>query len=52
MLLYGLPIHTGTIIGFIMLLGIMTVAAPGVPGGAIMTATALLQSQLGFGRWA
>ena len=48
MLLYGLPIHTGTIIGFIMLLGIMMVAAPGVPGGAIMTATALLQSQLGF----
>ena len=48
MLLYGLPIHAGTIVGFIMLLGIMMVAAPGVPGGAIMTATALLQSQLGF----
>ncbi|GAA1398849.1 dicarboxylate/amino acid:cation symporter [Luteococcus peritonei] len=48
MILYGMPIHTGTIIGFIMLLGIMMVAAPGVPGGAIMTATALLTSQLGF----
>ena len=48
MILYGMPIHTGTIVGFIMLLGIMMVAAPGVPGGAIMTATALLTSQLGF----
>ena len=43
-----MPIHTGTIVGFIMLLGIMMVAAPGVPGGAILTATALLTSQLGF----
>ncbi|GAB2482863.1 dicarboxylate/amino acid:cation symporter [Luteococcus sediminum] len=48
MIIYGMPIHTGTIVGFIMLLGIMMVAAPGVPGGAIMTATALLTSQLGF----
>ncbi len=48
MILYGMPISTPTIIGFIMLLGIMMVAAPGVPGGAIMTATALLSSQLGF----
>lgn len=48
MILYGMPIKTGVIVGFIMLLGIMMVAAPGVPGGAIMTATALLTSQLGF----
>ncbi|WP_420175873.1 dicarboxylate/amino acid:cation symporter [Luteococcus sp. OSA5] len=48
MILYGMPIKTSVIIGFIMLLGIMMVAAPGVPGGAIMTATALLTSQLGF----
>ena len=33
---------------FIFLLGITMVAAPGVPGGAIMAATALLQSVLGF----
>ncbi|MDO9680215.1 MAG: dicarboxylate/amino acid:cation symporter [Bacteroidales bacterium] len=34
--------------GFIMMLGITMVAAPGVPGGAIMAAVALLQSMLGF----
>ncbi|MBQ3350889.1 MAG: dicarboxylate/amino acid:cation symporter [Thermoguttaceae bacterium] len=33
---------------FICLLGITMIAAPGVPGGAIMAATALLQSVLGF----
>ena len=35
-------------IGFIMLLGIVMVAAPGVPGGAIMSALGVLQSSLGF----
>lgn len=35
-------------LGFIFLLGIMMIAAPGVPGGAIMAAVGLLQSQLGF----
>lgn len=35
-------------VGFILLLGIMMVAAPGVPGGAIMAAVGLLQTQLGF----
>ena len=34
--------------GFIMMLGIAMVAAPGVPGGAIMAALGLLQSMLGF----
>lgn len=34
--------------GFIMMLGITMVAAPGVPGGAIMAALGLLQSMLGF----
>lgn len=34
--------------GFIMMLGITMIAAPGVPGGAIMAAIALLQSMLGF----
>ena len=34
--------------GFMMMLGITMVAAPGVPGGAIMAAVALLQSILGF----
>ena len=35
-------------IGFIFMLGITMVAAPGVPGGAIMAATGLLSSMLGF----
>jgi Na+/H+-dicarboxylate symporter len=34
--------------GFIMMLGIMMIAAPGVPGGAIMAAVAILQSILHF----
>lgn len=44
----GLPIDLYTYIGFIFLLGITMVAAPGVPGGAIMAAVAILQSVLGF----
>lgn len=32
----------------VFVLGIMMVAAPGVPGGAVMTAIGLLQSMLGF----
>lgn len=34
--------------GFIMMLAITMVAAPGVPGGAIMAAIAILQQMLGF----
>ena len=34
--------------GFILMLGITMIAAPGVPGGAIMAALGLLQSMLGF----
>lgn len=36
------------IAGFVMMLGIAMVAAPGVPGGAIMAALGILQSMLGF----
>jgi Na+/H+-dicarboxylate symporter len=35
-------------VGFIFMLGVAMVAAPGVPGGAIMAAIAVLQSMLGF----
>lgn len=35
--------------GFICMLGVTMVAAPGVPGGAIMAALGVLQSILGFG---
>ena len=35
--------------GFILMLGVTMVAAPGVPGGAVMAALGLLESMLGFG---
>lgn len=38
----------GTYAGFICMLGIVMVAAPGVPGGAIMAALGVLSSILGF----
>lgn len=44
----GQSLTIGTALGFVFLLGIMMVAAPGVPGGAIMAAVGLLQSNLGF----
>ncbi|MFC3420361.1 cation:dicarboxylate symporter family transporter [Salinicoccus hispanicus] len=37
-----------TMLGTIMLLGIVMIAAPGVPGGAIMAASGVLMSNLGF----
>lgn len=42
---HGAPLFTG----FVMLLSVMMVAAPGVPGGSIMAALAPLASVLGFG---
>lgn len=48
MLMSGLEVHFAQFAGFIMMLGIAMVAAPGVPGGAIMAALGLLQSMLGF----
>ncbi|MFT0846599.1 dicarboxylate/amino acid:cation symporter [Actinomycetaceae bacterium L2_0104] len=45
----GLPVSTGQLIGFLFMLGIVMVAAPGVPGGAIMAATGILTTMLGFG---
>lgn len=48
MLMSGMDIHFSQFAGFIMMLGIAMVAAPGVPGGAIMAALGLLQSMLGF----
>ena len=44
----GMGISTVQWVGFIFMLGITMVAAPGVPGGAIMAATGILQSMLGF----
>lgn len=48
MYLSGTPINIGLMIGFIFMLGITMVAAPGVPGGAIVAASGLLTSMLGF----
>lgn len=46
--LTGMDVSLGHAVGFILLLGIMMVAAPGVPGGAVMVAVGLLQSSMGF----
>ncbi|MCL3778095.1 MULTISPECIES: dicarboxylate/amino acid:cation symporter [unclassified Actinomyces] len=44
----GITVSAAQWVGFIFMLGITMVAAPGVPGGAIMAATGLLSSMLGF----
>ena len=44
----GMTVTTAQWVGFIFKLGVTMVAAPGVPGGAIMAATGILQSMLGF----
>lgn len=41
-----------TMIPFILTLGVVMLAAPGVPGGAVMSAVGLLGSMLGFGEGA
>lgn len=48
MITQGMPYDFGMFFGFICMLGITMVAAPGVPGGAIMASLGLLQSMLGF----
>ena len=48
MLMQQMPFGIGMFSEFILMLGIMMVAAPGVPGGAIMAALGVLSSILGF----
>lgn len=48
MLMQGMPIEFGPMAGFICMLGVTMVAAPGVPGGAIMAAIGIIASMLGF----
>ncbi|MDE5710762.1 dicarboxylate/amino acid:cation symporter [Bacteroides sp.] len=48
MIMQGMPYDFPLFAGFIFMLGITMVAAPGVPGGAIMAALGILQSMLGF----
>lgn len=49
MLMQGLPFTTPMFVGFVFMLGVMMVASPGVPGGAIMASLGVLSSMLGFG---
>lgn len=48
LIMSGQPLDMLEFSGFILMLGITMVAAPGVPGGAIMAALGLLQTMLGF----
>lgn len=48
MMMQGLPYDAGMFAGFICMVGISIVAAPGVPGGAIMAALGILSSILHF----
>lgn len=48
MMLNGMDVTLGGLFPFIMMLGITMVAAPGVPGGAVMAALGILSSMLGF----
>lgn len=48
MLIQGMPIDFMQFLGFMMMLGVAMVAAPGVPGGAIMAAIGIIASMLGF----
>ena len=48
MIMKDMPYDFGMFMGFICMLAITMVAAPGVPGGAIMAALGVLQSMLGF----
>ena len=48
MIMLGMSFDFGTMLGFVMMLGVTMVAAPGVPGGAIMAALGVLGSLLNF----
>ena len=48
MIMQGMPFDFSLFSGFIFMLGITMIAAPGVPGGAIMASLGILQSMLGF----
>ena len=48
MMMSSMPVNTTDFSGFILMLGITMVAAPGVPGGAIMAALGILEGMLGF----
>ncbi|PWW20078.1 Na+/H+-dicarboxylate symporter [Cytobacillus oceanisediminis] len=48
MMLQGQTASFAEILPFVLMLGVTMIAAPGVPGGAVMAALGLLESMLGF----
>ncbi len=48
MIMEGIPYDAGLFAGFIAMIGVTIIAAPGIPGGAIMASLGLLSSILGF----
>ena len=48
MIMQGIPYDAGMFSHFIAMLGVTIIAAPGIPGGAIMASLGLLSSILGF----
>ncbi|MGL5124790.1 MAG: dicarboxylate/amino acid:cation symporter [Fusobacteriaceae bacterium] len=48
MAMNGMTVSFSAMFGFILMLGVTMVAAPGVPGGAVMAALGLLEVMLGF----
>ncbi|MEN5233220.1 dicarboxylate/amino acid:cation symporter [Sphingobacterium faecium] len=48
MMMQGIAIDFLQMMGFICMLGVTMIAAPGVPGGAIMAAIGIIGSMLGF----
>ncbi len=48
MMMLGQSVTFGQMFPFILMLGVTMVAAPGVPGGAVMAALGILESMLGF----
>lgn len=48
MMVHHMPYDLGMFAGFVSMLAISIIAAPGVPGGAIMASLGLLTSMLGF----
>lgn len=48
MMLNNMPLNFSSILPFIMMLGVTMVAAPGVPGGAVIAALGLFETILGF----
>ncbi len=48
LLLNGMDVNFALYLPFILMLGVTMIAAPGVPGGAVVAATGLLASMLGF----